>query len=139
AGVVHRDIKPSNILLARMPDGSVVPKLVDFGIATLEERRGITGALGPIGTPHYMSPEQARGDRNMDERSDQYSLASMLHEMLTGAEPFGDGDVASVMARVARGKFPRLRDMRPDLPEALDEVLARATAYDPARRFESVS
>jgi serine/threonine-protein kinase len=139
AGVVHRDIKPSNVLLARMPDGSVVPKLVDFGIATLEERRGITGALGPIGTPHYMSPEQARGERNVDERSDQYSLASMLYEMLTGSEPFEDGDVSAVMARVARGKFPKLRDARKDLPEALDEVLARATAYDPARRFESVS
>lgn len=141
AGVLHRDIKPANILLARNADGSVVPKLVDFGVATLEERRGVTGALGPIGTPHYMSPEQARGERNLDERSDQYSLASMLYEMLTGREPFAgpEDDVAEVLERVARGKFPRVSQRRNDLPSAVDDVLARASSLDPARRFPRVS
>ncbi|MFT3925909.1 MAG: serine/threonine-protein kinase [Myxococcales bacterium] len=141
AGVLHRDIKPGNILLARNPDGSVVPKLVDFGIATLEERRGITGALGPIGTPHYMSPEQARGNRSLDERSDQYSLASMLFEMLTGREPFAgpEDDINDVLERVARGKFPRLSHHRSDLPSSIDEVLARASSFDPAKRFPRVT
>lgn len=139
AGVLHRDIKPANILLSRTPDGSLVPKLVDFGIATVEERRNITGALGPIGTPHYMSPEQARGARGLNEKSDQYSIASMLFECLTGREPFPGNDVNAVLTRVARGKFPRVRDLQPRIPAALDDVLARATALDPNRRFENVT
>ena len=138
AGVLHRDIKPANILLSRTPDGSLVPKLVDFGIATVAERRNITGALGPIGTPHYMSPEQARGARGLNERSDQYSLASMLYECLTGREPFPGQDVNAVLTRVARGKFPRVRDVQPRIPAAFDDVLARATALDPSKRFANV-
>ncbi len=139
AGVLHRDIKPANILLSRTPDGSLVPKLVDFGIATVEERRNITGAAGPIGTPHYMSPEQARGARGLNERSDQYSVASMLYECLTGREPFPGSDVRVVLSQVARGDFPRVRDTVPRTPAGLDEVLARATAFDPDRRFASVA
>lgn len=139
AGVLHRDIKPGNILLSRTPDGSVVPKLVDFGIATVEERRNITGALGPIGTPHYMSPEQARGARGLNEKSDQYSIASMLYECLTGREPFPGADVHAVLTRVARGRFPHVRDVLPRMPAALDDVLSRATALDPERRFASVT
>jgi len=139
AGVLHRDIKPANILLSRTPDGSVVPKLVDFGIATVEERRNITGALGPIGTPHYMSPEQARGSRGLNEKSDQYSIASMLYECLTGREPFPGSDVNAVLTRVARGRFPRVRDQLPRIPAAFDDVLSRATALDPERRFASVT
>jgi serine/threonine protein kinase len=139
AGVVHRDIKPANVLLARSADGSVVPKLVDFGIATVEERRNITGALGPIGTPHYMAPEQARGVPGLDPRSDQYSLASMLFECVTGREPFSGPDATSVMIQVARGRFPRLHEVAKDLPAALDDVLARATELDPRRRFSSTA
>ncbi len=140
AGVLHRDIKPSNILLARSADGSLVPKLVDFGIATLEERRKITGALGPIGTPHYMSPEQARGERTLDERSDQYSLASVLYEMLTGREPFDGGDdIDEVLDCVAQGAFPRISLLRPDLPKKFQGVLQRATALAPRARFAQVS
>ena len=139
AGVLHRDIKPANILLSRTPDGSLVPKLVDFGIATVEERRNITGALGPIGTPHYMSPEQARGARGLDEKSDQYSIASMLYECLTGREPFPGADINAVLTRVARGRFPRVRDVQPRIPAAFDDVLARATALNPERRFASVT
>lgn len=139
AGVIHRDIKPSNILLARSADGSLVPKLVDFGIATVEERRNITGAIGPIGTPHYMSPEQARGERGLTERSDQYSLASVLYEMLTGREPFDGGDdVEEVLDRVSKGQFPKVSRRRPDLPPALESVLLRATSIEPSRRFRSV-
>lgn len=138
AGVVHRDVKPANILLARGHDGEITPKLVDFGVATLDERRLITGALGPIGTPAYMSPEQARGLDPVDARSDQYSLASMLFEVLTGREPFPGADVDGVLSSVARGRFPRLSEMLRDVPRGLDDVLARATAFDPRDRFGSV-
>jgi hypothetical protein len=138
AGVLHRDIKPGNILLARLPDGTVQPKLVDFGIATLTERRNITGALGPIGTPHYMSPEQARGGA-LDFTSDLYSLASVLFEMVTGDAPFGDGSVHEVLERVGRGRFPRVRALHGHLPAELDQVLERATAFEPERRYASTA
>jgi eukaryotic-like serine/threonine-protein kinase len=138
AGVVHRDVKPANILLAQNADGSITPKLVDFGVATLDERRLITGALGPIGTPAYMSPEQARGLDPVDARSDQYSLASMLYELLTGREPFPGRDVDGVLTSVARGRFPRLSEVLRGVPRGLDDVLARATAFDPRDRFGSV-
>lgn len=138
AGVIHRDIKPANIFLARAMDGAVVPKLVDFGVATFLERRHITGALGPIGTPQYMSPEQARGSTFIDERTDQYSLASMLFEMLTGREPFTGPDVDTVLERVARGQFPSLTQAVAGAPRQLEAVLARATDPLPAQRFASV-
>jgi hypothetical protein len=137
AGVLHRDLKPGNIFLARLKDGSISPKVVDFGIATLMERGAVTGELGPIGTPHYMSPEQARGDE-IDFRTDIYSLASTLFEMVTGRMPFGEGEVAEVVERVCEGRFPRASDVRPSLPPALDDVLSRATAQKPERRFGSI-
>ncbi|MDB4976958.1 MAG: putative serine/threonine-protein kinase pknB [Myxococcaceae bacterium] len=139
AGVLHRDIKPANILLARAADGSVLPKLVDFGIALLPEHAGDDErALGPLGTPHYMSPEQARGEA-MDERSDQYALASVLFEMLTGREPYVGKTVETVLHEVARGKFPRVRSLLPALPLMFEEVLVRASARNPGQRFNSIS
>ena len=139
AGVLHRDIKPSNILLARAADGSVQPKLVDFGIARLPEHaHGNEGLVGPLGTPHYMSPEQARGEA-LDERSDQYSLASVLFEMLTGREPFIGKSVETVLGEVGRGKFPRLRSVLPRAPLGFEEVMVRATLRAPSHRFMSVS
>jgi serine/threonine-protein kinase len=138
AGVLHRDIKPGNVLLSRGPDGSLTPKLVDFGIATLTERRQITGTLGPIGTPHYMSPEQARGGA-LDFTSDLYSLASVLFEMVTGRAPFGEGSVNEVLERVGKGRFPRARDLCPELPPELDELLLRATAFEPEHRYASTA
>jgi serine/threonine protein kinase len=138
AGVIHRDIKPSNILLAQRDDGSLTPKLVDFGVATLRERRLITGALGPIGTPTYMSPEQARGLDPVDGSSDQYSLASVLFELVTGREPYPGADVDSVLSSVARGQFPRLSEILRHTPRGLDDVLTRATTFHPRDRFGSV-
>jgi serine/threonine protein kinase len=138
AGVIHRDVKPSNILLVRRDDGSLQPKLVDFGVATFNERRLITGNLGPIGTPTYMSPEQARGLDPVDPRSDQYALASVLFELLCGREPFPGADIDTVLSAVARGRFPRLRDVLAKVPRGLDEALARATAFHPRDRFGSV-
>lgn len=138
SGVVHRDVKPSNILLACKVDGSITPKLVDFGVATLDERRLITGAIGPIGTPTYMSPEQARGLDPVDGRSDQYALASILFELVTGREAFPGADIESVLSNVARGQFPRLSQVLRAVPRGLDEVLARATSYHARDRFGSV-
>jgi eukaryotic-like serine/threonine-protein kinase len=139
AGVLHRDVKPSNIVLARAVDGSLQPKLVDFGIALLrEDSPDEDRKLGPLGTPHYMSPEQARGD-DIDERSDQFSIGSVMFEMLTAREPFAGGSVEAVMREVARGRFPRLTSALKSAPPELEEVLARATARAPGQRYACVS
>ncbi len=137
AGVLHCDIKPANILLARLGDGSVRPKLVDFGIARRSDATQTSGQ-DALGTPHYMSPEQARGEA-VDERSDQYAIGAVLFELLTGQEPFPGTSVDTVLAKVARGKHPRLARVAPWLPRDLDLALARATAQKPAQRFASVN
>ncbi|HEY6876707.1 MAG TPA: serine/threonine-protein kinase [Polyangiales bacterium] len=138
AGVLHRDVKPANIMLVRGLDGRVTPKLVDFGIARLIERASDDANVrGPLGTPHYMAPEQARGEI-VDERADQYAVGSVLFEMLTGREPYVGHTVEQVLAEVARGRFPRLSSLRPDLTGPLEDALARATQRFPSQRFPSI-
>jgi eukaryotic-like serine/threonine-protein kinase len=138
AGVLHRDVKPANIVLARGADGRLQPKLVDFGIARQVDREcDDANVRGPLGTPHYMAPEQARGE-SVDERADQYALGSVLFEMLTGREPYIGQTVDQVLIEVARGRFPRLSSLRPDLSGELEEILSRATQRFPSQRFPSV-
>jgi serine/threonine-protein kinase len=138
AGVLHRDVKPANIVLARGLDGRVSPKLVDFGIARLIERDSDDANVrGPLGTPHYMAPEQARGEV-VDERADQYAIGSVLFEMLTGREPYIGQTVDQVLSEVARGRFPRLSSLRPDLVGELEDTLSRATQRSPSQRFPSI-
>ncbi|MET0284015.1 MAG: serine/threonine-protein kinase [Polyangiales bacterium] len=138
AGVLHRDVKPANIVLARGLDGRLSPKLVDFGIARLSMRDGDDDNVrGPLGTPHYMAPEQARGEI-IDERADQYALGSVLFEMLTGREPYIGQTVDQVLSEVARGRFPRLSSLRPDLVGELEDALSRATQRWPSQRWPSV-
>jgi serine/threonine protein kinase/Tfp pilus assembly protein PilF len=136
-GFVHRDVKPENVLLA---DGHAV--IADFGIA-----RAICSAGGDhvtevglaIGTPEYMSPEQAAGDRELDGRSDVYSLACVIYEMLAGAPPFSGASARAVIAKHLSEPAQPLRARRPDAPAAVEQALARALAKDPADRFASVA
>ena len=116
-GVLHRDIKPENILLA---DGHAL--VADFGVARLfgmSARERITGTGFAVGTPDYMSPEQASGERDLDARSDLYSLACVTYEMLTGAPPFTGRTAQIVMARrsVSRSRQPSAKPWHP-LPQA---------------------
>jgi serine/threonine-protein kinase len=101
-GIVHRDLKPENIFLARLPDGRVQPKLLDFGIAKLKNARDLrlTSAGSVMGSPLYMAPEQARGE-DVDERADIWALCVVLYEAMTGQPPFNGDDRASVMHAVA--------------------------------------
>jgi tetratricopeptide (TPR) repeat protein/tRNA A-37 threonylcarbamoyl transferase component Bud32 len=135
-GVIHRDIKPENILLA---DGEAV--VADFGIAraiTQAGREHLTGTGVMIGTPTYMSPEQASGER-VDERSDIYSLGCVLYEMLVGRPPFTASTPMKLIASHARQDVPRLRAKRPDVPEAVDEAVRRALSKRPGDRYRTAS
>jgi TolB-like protein/Flp pilus assembly protein TadD len=135
-GVVHRDVKPENIMLSA--EGHA--RLADFGLArAIEDELGpsSTGAGIAVGTPLYMSPEQALGTERVDARADVYALATVAYELLAGATPFEGDNVRSVMTRRVVEDPPSARTRRPDLPRALDRVLLRALARDGSRRYPS--
>jgi serine/threonine-protein kinase len=137
-GVIHRDIKPENILLTL--DGDTL--VADFGIARAlggpSENR-LTQAGLALGTPAYMAPEQATGERGVDARTDQYSLAVVCYEMLTGRPPFEGSTGAAVIAKRFTSAMPAVRTQRPEVPEGAERALQRAMALDPAQRFGSVA
>src|SRR5437588_436052 len=133
-GFIHRDVKPENVLLA---DGHAV--IADFGIARAIcqscDGDNVTEVGLTIGTPEYMSPEQAAGDRDLDGRSDVYSLACVIYETLAGAPPFAGTSARAVMAKHLSEPPPPLRARRPDAPPAVEQALARPLAKDPADRI----
>ena len=132
-GVVHRDLKPENILLQ---DGQ--PLVADFGIALAVSNAGgarLTATGMSLGTPQYMSPEQAVVDHAVDGRSDIYSLACVLHELLTGDPPFTGSTVQAVIAKVLTTPPTSVRTVRPSVPAHVDTALAKALAKLPADRY----
>jgi hypothetical protein len=131
-GVVHRDLKPSNLFLPGGEAGAV--KLLDFGVAYLHDAGAMTRTGSIIGTPSYMAPEQARGQRPLTARSDVFSLGAVLFQCLTGRPPFeGDGALA-VMARIVLDPTPQPRVSRPELSPVLDALVARLLAKHPEDR-----
>jgi len=136
-GFVHRDVKPENILFA---DGHAV--LADFGIARAFANPGggpfVTEVGLALGTPEYMSPEQASGDQNLGSESDVYSLACVLYEMLAGQPPFSEPTPRATMAKHITQQAPPVRARRPEVPPTVDRALQRALAKDPDERFPSV-
>ncbi|MFE4399294.1 serine/threonine-protein kinase, partial [Kitasatospora sp. NPDC056808] len=130
AGVVHRDIKPANILLTA--DGRV--KVCDFGIARRADALGhpLTGTGAVIGTPSYMSPEQARGDAVIGAGSDLYSLGCLLYELLTGEPPFQGGEWPVLAQHLHQVPAP-VRSHRPEVPAELDRLVAELLRKDPRR------
>ncbi len=138
-GVIHRDIKPENILFE--DDQAVV---ADFGIATMTgDGDGGTDRLTAsglaVGTPAYMSPEQAGGAAELDGRSDIYSLGCVLYEMLGGRPPFTGPTPRSVIAQQVVAPLPSLRSERPEVPESVERVLAKALAKEPVDRFPTAA
>ncbi len=132
-GVIHRDIKPANILLA---DGHAY--VADFGIAhviSLASEMRTTGTGLAVGTAAYMSPEQAQGIRDVDGRSDLYSLGCVLFEMITGVPPFPGKTPRAVIARRASAPPDAMRSVRPKVPDALEKVVGRLLAEEPADRY----
>jgi serine/threonine-protein kinase len=133
-GFVHRDVKPENILV----DSDDDVWIADFGLARAISQAAnsrLTANGQAIGSPHYMSPEQASGSIELDGRSDQYSLACVCFEMLTGRPPFFGEAHRSIIAQHLTSPPPPLRSLRPDLPRGLDTALSRALAKDPDDRF----
>lgn len=142
AGVVHRDLKPDNIFLVE-ESGELYPKLLDFGVCRADE-----AVLGPeisrltatgmtVGTPLYMAPEQARGKRDqLDGRTDLYALGVIMYRAISGQSPFEDGNVVDLlMAAVSATVAPALIDVRPDVPQALSDLVQKAMAPQQQRRF----
>jgi serine/threonine-protein kinase len=135
-GVVHRDIKPGNILIE--DEHAMV---TDFGIALAVSAAGaerITETGVYLGTPEYMSPEQAAGEKDLDGRSDQYSLACVLYEMLTGQPPFVGPSARAIVARHLTDPAPPLATVRPDVGVGVQEAIARALTKLPVDRFETI-
>lgn len=136
-GIVHRDIKPENILLS---EGHAL--VADFGIAfALDHAAGdrLTGTGLALGTPAYMSPEQAGGDHIIDARSDQYSMACVLYEMLTGQTPFQGPTGLAFLTQHMTQRPPRVTSLRSDIPLRVDRAIARALEKQPDERFDSIN
>ena len=136
-GLVHRDVKPENILFA---EGLAL--LADFGIARAagdSSGSGSTSSGIVVGTPQYMSPEQASGDPGLDSRSDLYGLACVVYEMLAGQPPFASGPARAIMASQVTATPQPLRAVRPEAPPAVERALARALAKNPDERFATAS
>ncbi|WP_437323119.1 serine/threonine-protein kinase [Sorangium sp. So ce381] len=141
SGLVHRDLKPGNLFLSRVDEDEEIVKVLDFGIAKqltgklLTDETTRTGEL--LGSPFYMSPEQARGDRNLDARSDLWSLGVILFRAVTGKLPF-EGDVlGAVLSRILVEPIPLATHLAPDVPADLDGFFVRALSRDRAQRFQS--
>ncbi len=137
-GVVHRDIKPGNILLSEQGE----PLVADFGIALAVAQAGagrITETGLSLGTPHYMSPEQATGDRDVDPRSDVYALGCVLYEMLAGQPPFSATTAQAVLVKILTADAPSITSERRTVPPHVGHALARALEKLPADRFTSAS
>jgi len=132
SGVVHRDVKPANIMIE--PSGNV--KVMDFGIAKLEAGANLTSTGSLMGTPNYMSPEQARGEK-VEARSDLFSLGCVLYECLTGTRPFQSRSVSEILVKVLTEQPAPVDFEATRLPREVGPVLLRATAKEPSARYPS--
>jgi serine/threonine protein kinase len=143
AGIVHRDIKPENIFVVRnrvYPDG--IAKILDFGISKLTEEggagRSLTKTGHTVGTPEYMSMEQMTGDPDVDGRADVYSFGVLLYRAFTGVSPFSGETFAAIAVKVATSSPVPPRELRPDLPPALEQVVLKAMARNREHRYPSI-
>lgn len=140
AGVIHRDVKPSNIILAPDAEFGEQPKLIDFGVAKTASKPAdiaLTRHGQIVGTPHYMSPEQITGI-DVDARSDVYALGCVLYHMVSGRPPFIGLEEYQILQQHVERTAPAVSTLVPEVPSALDKILQRALAKDPAARFESM-
>ncbi len=138
-GIVHRDLKPSNVFLVTERGVARFVKLTDFGVAKMLVNHGLrlTSTGVPIGTPHYMAPEQARGDSNLDHRVDVYGLGVMLYQALSGGLPHQETNFARLVIRICTEDPPALLPRCPGLDPRVAAVITRALSREPAQRFQT--
>jgi serine/threonine protein kinase len=132
-GLIHRDIKPGNIMVKR--NGEV--KVMDFGIALIRDLEPLTMPGTVVGTPSYMSPEQALGDP-LDVRSDIFSLGIVLYEMFTGMKPFQDEKTSVITTKIVKGKFLSPRSVNSDIPRSIQRIIRKCLKKKPHKRYESM-
>jgi serine/threonine-protein kinase len=143
-GIVHRDLKPSNLFLTQRSDGMPLIKVLDFGISKTTQgaleplTSNLTAARSVLGTPFYMSPEQIRDAKQVDFRTDIWSLGLILHELLTGAPAFEGTTLPGVCAAIAADAPAALRLKRPEVPVELEAIVLRCLEKDPEKRFQDV-
>jgi serine/threonine-protein kinase len=139
-GIVHRDIKPANLFLIQRPNGTPCIKVLDFGISKQmsPEALDLTKTGTVLGSPHYMAPEQMTRIKNTDPRSDVWSMGVVLFKLLTGAVPFGGDSMTEVIAGVLQSEHVPPSHLRPDLPQAVDAIIARCLQKQPEHRFQSI-
>jgi serine/threonine-protein kinase len=144
AGIVHRDLKPANLFLAARPDGSRIVKVLDFGIskslfgASVAEM-SLTRTASLIGSPLYMSPEQMRSAKDVDTRTDIWSLGVMLYEMLTARPPYTGDSIPALCASLLNDQPVPMRQLRVEIPPSLEGAVMRCLAKDREQRFATVS
>jgi eukaryotic-like serine/threonine-protein kinase len=140
-GIVHRDIKPENVFLTQRAGCPPLVKLLDFGVSKMiapdAEELDLTRTGMVMGTPFYMSPEQARGDRNLDARVDLWACGVILYEALTGRRPFIAANYNALLLQILTGTPKPARELRPSMPEGFDAVLDRAMARSREQRYPS--
>jgi serine/threonine protein kinase len=137
AGLIHRDIKPTNILVERGEDGRWKPYVMDFGLARDWQREAtVTGTV--LGTPHYMAPEQARGEvSQLDRRADVYSLGATLYVMLTGKTPIPGTHILEVLTNLATMEARPLREHDRNVPAELEAIVLKCLEREPSARYDS--
>ncbi len=140
-GIVHRDLKPQNLFLTQRPDGSPFIKVLDFGISksATDTAQSLTATDMVMGTPLYMSPEQVRSLKNVDQRADVWALGSILFELLTASPVFDAPSMSALCAMIATDPPIPLRARRPQAPPELEAVILRCLQKDPMGRFQDVA
>jgi len=144
AGIVHRDLKPANLFIASRADGSRIVKVLDFGISksllgTSASELSLTRTSVLIGSPLYMSPEQMRSAKDVDTRTDIWSLGVILYEMITGRPPYTGDSIPALCASLLNDVPQSMRSLRPDVPPELEDVIRHCLAKDRADRYATVS
>jgi len=136
-GLIHRDLKPTNMMV-EMEEGAFRPYVLDFGLARDLGAEGLTATGQTVGTPAYMSPEQARGDvGNTDRRTDVYGLCATLYELLTGRPPFTGASAVEIMMKLVAEEPTPLRKVRDTIPADLETIVLKGLEKDPSRRYDS--
>jgi serine/threonine-protein kinase len=141
-GIVHRDLKPQNLFLTERPGGNPIIKVLDFGIAKSLETTASDGSLtasqGVVGSPVYMSPEQLRASKHVDERTDIWSLGVIMFELLSGKVPFVGDSVVELGMRIMTVPAPSLVELRAEIPSGLADVVQRCLEKEPEKRFATI-